>query len=61
MKIAHLNKNSEKKTLDQLLINYRDTSHQVTGLPPATKVLRDDKEIVLPRQFATDIDVLLAK
>ena len=31
MKIVHMNKNSEKETLNQLLNNYRDTPHPATG------------------------------
>ena len=31
MKIAHMNKNLEKETLDQLLNNYRDTTHPAIG------------------------------
>ena len=41
MKIAHMNKNSEEKTPDQLLNNYRDTPHPATGLSPAAILFRD--------------------
>ena len=49
MKIAHMNKNLEKETLNQLLNNYRETPHPATGLRPAAMLFRDGKRTVFPR------------
>ena len=57
MKIAPMNKNSEKETLNQLLKNYRDTPHPATGLVPAAMLFRDGKRTVFPRKLVTDSDV----
>ena len=43
MKIAHMNKENKKDTLELLLNNYRDTPHPATRLTPASMLLRDDK------------------
>ena len=43
MKIAHMNKENEKDTLELLPNNYRDTPHPATGLTPASILFRDDK------------------
>ena len=61
MKIAHMNKNSEKETLNQLLNNYGDTPHTATGLPPAAMLFRDGKWTVFPRKIVTYSDVSLAR
>ena len=61
MKIAHMNKNSEKETLNQLLNNYGDTPHTATGLPPAAMLFRDGKWTVFPRKIVTCSDVSLAR
>ena len=53
MKIAHMNKNSEKETLSQLLNNYRDTRHPATGLSPAAMLFRDGEQTVFPRKLVT--------
>ena len=49
VKIAHMNKNSEKENLDQLLNNYRDTPH------PAADSFRDGKQTVFTRELVTDM------
>ena len=61
MKIAHMNKNSEKETLNQLLNNYRDTPHPATGLPPAALLFRDGKRTLYPTKLVTDSEVLLTR
>ena len=61
MKIAHMNENSEKETLKQLLSTYRDTPHPATGLPPAATLFRDGKRTVFPRKLVTDSDVSSAR
>ena len=61
MKIAHMNKNSEKETLNQLLNNYIETPHPAIGLPPAAMLFRDGKRTVFPRKLVTDSDVSLAR
>ena len=61
MKIAHMNKNSEKETLNQLLNNYRNIRHPATGSPPAAMLFMDDKRTVFPRKLVTDSDVSLAR
>ena len=43
IKIAHMNKENEKDTLELLLNNYRHTPHPATGLTPASMLFRDDK------------------
>ena len=48
-KIGHSNKYSEKKTLDQLLNNYRNNPHSATGLSPAATLFRDGKRTVFFR------------
>ena len=61
MKIAHMYKNSDKETLNQLLNRYRDTPHPATGLPPVAMLFRDGKRTVSPRKLVTNGDVSLAR
>ena len=61
MKIAHMNKNLEKETLNQLLNNYRDTTHPAIGLALAAMSFRDGKQTVFCRKLVTDKDVTLAR
>ena len=50
MKIAHHNNQEEKKTIENLLQNYRDTPHPSTGVPPAAMLFRDAMTGVFPRK-----------
>ena len=61
MKIAHMYKNSEKETLNQLLNRHRDTPHPATDLPPVAMLFRDGKRTVFPRKLVTNSDVSLAR
>ena len=61
MKIAHMNKHSEKDTPEQLLDNYRDTPHSATGLTPSAMLFRDDKQTSFPRQPVTERDIEIAR
>ena len=44
MKIAQQERNSEKAALQQLLDNYRDTSHPSTGISPAAMMVRESSK-----------------
>jgi len=61
MKIAHMNRDSEKEALDLLLRNYRDTPHSATGISPAAMLFRDDKYTDFPRKPVTDNDIIKAR
>ena len=50
MKIAHGSRSSEKEALKDLLINYRDTPHPATGVPPAAMLFRDGTKSAFPRR-----------
>ncbi|CAB3982296.1 hypothetical protein LOTGIDRAFT_156980 [Paramuricea clavata] len=50
MKIAHYNRSSEKEALNHLLMNYRDTPHPATGIPPATMLFREGSKSAFPRR-----------
>ena len=54
MKIAHYNMNSEKKALQKLLENYRDTPHPATGVPPSAMLFRDSLSGSFPRKSVTE-------
>ena len=41
MKIAYHNRTPENDTLNQLVMNYRDTPHPATGVTPAAMLFRD--------------------
>ena len=59
MKIAHYNHEDEKKALQNLLENYRDTPHPATGVPPAAMLFRDSISNTFPRKSVAD-DVIHA-
>ena len=61
MKIAHMNKENEKDTLELLLNNYRDTPHPATRLTPASMLFRDDKRSIFPRKSVRTKDIIEAK
>ena len=50
MKIAHYNRSSEKEALNHLLMNYRDTPHPATGIPPAAMLFREGSKSAFPRR-----------
>ena len=54
MKIAHYNKDSERKALQNLLENYRDTPHPATGVPPSAMLFRDSMSGSFPRKSVTE-------
>ena len=61
MKIAHMNKENEKYTLELLLNNYRDTPHPATGLTPAPMLSRDNKHSSFPRNSVRPTHIIKAK
>ena len=60
MKIAHMNKENEKDTLELLLNNHRDTPHPATRLTPASMLFRDDKCSTFPRKSVRTKDIIEA-
>lgn len=61
MKIAHYHKRNEKKTLQQLLDNYRDTPHPATGISPASMLLRDGRRGTFPTVTTNDVEIQTAR
>ena len=61
MKIAHMNKENEKDTLELLLNNYRDIQHPTTGLTPPSMFFRYDKHSIFPRQSVRTKDIIKPK
>ena len=61
MKIAHHNRTQEQDALDQLLINYRNTPHPATGIPPAAMLFRDSQISQFPRHAVSDQDIANAR
>ena len=61
MKIAHHNNQNEKKALQNLLQNYRDTPHPSTGLPPAAMLFRDSMTGAFPRKPISDDQIEAAR
>ena len=61
MKIAHMNKENEKYTLEVLLNNYRDLPHPATGLTPGSMLFRDDKPSIYPRKSVRTKGIIKAK
>ena len=61
MKIAHMNKNPEKYTLEQLLDNYRGTPYSATGLVPSAMLFSNDKHTSFPRQSVRERDIEIAR
>ena len=61
MKIAHMNKENEKDSLELLLNNYRDRPHSATGLTPVSMLFRDDKRSIFPRKSVRTKGIIEAK
>ena len=61
MKIAHHNGDSESKTLQQLLQNYRDTPHPATGIPPSSMLFRNTMPGPFPQRLLSEEDVETAR
>ena len=60
IKIAHMNKEIKKDTLELIMNNYRDTSHPATGLTPASLLFRDDKHSIFPTKSVRTKDIIEA-
>lgn len=61
MKIAHMNKHLEKDTVEQLLVNYRETHCPATRMAPSAMLFRDDKQTSFPRQPVRKVDTEMAR
>ena len=61
MKIARHNKVPERKALQQLLTNYRDTRHPATGIAPSAMLFRDPPNSSFPRISISEDDVKEAR
>ena len=56
IKVANYDHISEKFTLQNLLINYSDTSHPTPSIPPASMLFRDGMKGVFPRRCIVEKD-----
>ena len=54
MKIARYRGEDEKVALQNLLVNYRDTPHPSTGVPPASMLFRDSMAGIFPRKAISE-------
>ena len=61
MKIAYHNRAPENDTLNQLLMNYRDTPHPAPGVAPAAMLFRDAHQSNFPRHPVTEDDIMCAR
>ena len=61
MKIAVQNKTPEKKAVQELLENYRDTPHPATGVPPNAFLFRHQHQTKFPRRELSQNEVENAK
>ena len=61
MKIGKHNKVNEKRTLTQLLSNYRGTPHPATGMSPSDMFFQHSPQSVFPRKDVNEQDVQNAR
>jgi hypothetical protein len=61
MKIGHANQIGERETLSSFLVNYRDTPHISTGVPPGAMLFRDGYKTTLPRKKVSNSNIIAAR